>query len=566
MIKITQNYRMNEPLSIYETQEKEEEGIIYNQTFEGPLCIEINMPNSEGDEISRNDFTSISSIPTKIVNMHQLKEPSLEDNAANLKEGHIPKLLSEEEYTEFEKEYLIERHKSSSNPDYNEQIKLDKKKKINDGSKSSIEFDITKKILERYQLVCLKGSLYLYEENKGCYFELQDYEIRTLVRTGWSAKIEALLSKSRVDDIIDRLKSYAEIQISEDDFDLYPQLINFNNCVIDVETLQTLKHSSKYRFTSFINANYFEKVENGENFLRFIDQCTNGDENMIRQIQEVIGYTIGNYTNAKKMFVLIGKPHTGKSTILELLTEIIGESYTSNVPLHELSGRFSLADLFKKKLNVCGELNDGILKNINVIKSITGNDRLRADLKYRDPINFINKAKVMMAGNVMPQIQTIDNTSAFTDRILFLVFKNTIPADKRDYSLKEKLILEKDFIVQWAIEGLYRLLLNNFVFTESLDSIEFKNQYQEDIGNIMDFINVMCKIDPKNGDLKVHKRDLYTAYLSYGRDNCHNILNKKEFFNEIKKLPVKPAKFRYKKSSPLDGFLGIALNEGHSLY
>ncbi|RLQ93633.1 DNA primase family protein [Falsibacillus albus] len=430
-----------------------------------------------------------------------------------------------------------------------------------DSNNKNIEYDIYSKILNKYTLKCLKGSLYLYNNSKGCFFELEEYQIRTLVRSGWSDKVERLLSKGRVDDIIDRLKSSEAIQIQEDDLDPYAYLINFNNCVLDLRTGRELNHSPTYRFTSFINSNYTTHRTEGKHFLQFIHQCTRGDEQKTMQIQELIGYAISNFTNAKKWFALIGAPHSGKSTILEVLTEIIGEDYTSNVPLHELSGRFSLSDLFKKKLNVCGELNDNALKNINTIKALIGNDRLRADIKYKSAINFINKAKIIMAGNAMPQLQTLDNTTAFTDRILFVVFNNTIPEGKRDYKLKEKLLSEKDYIVQWAVEGLERLINNNFIFTECLDSIEFKKQYQNEMSNINDFITVMCELEPNNDECRVHKRDLYSAYINYARDNCHNMLSKKDFFNEIKKLPIRQSKFRLRKSTPLDGFTGIALKQ-----
>lgn len=423
----------------------------------------------------------------------------------------------------------------------------------------NIEHFISSKIIEQHNLLCLKGSLYLYNSSKGHFFELEEFQIRTLVRTGWSTKVAGLLSKSRVDDIVDRLRTSAEIQIEEDYLDSYSNLINFNDCVLDTNTDSVLKHSPKYYFTNFINANFCNKESKGQNFMRFINQCTQGDEKKSEQLQELFGYVISNYSNAKRWFVLIGQPHSGKSTILELLTDIIGDDYTSNVPLHELGGKFALADLFMKKMNVCGELKDGVLNNISTIKAVTGNDRLRADRKYKVPIHFVNRAKIIMAGNSMFQLKTLDNTSAFIDRILFIVFNSSIPENKRDYKLKEKLLLEKDFIVRWAVEGLKRLKRNNFSFTECRDSIDFKKQYQDEMSNLTDFIDSECILSPNNERYRVHKRDLYDAYINYSRENCQNILGKKEFFNEIKKLQVKQSKFRFKKSNPLDGYVGITL-------
>lgn len=504
---------------------------------------------------------SFNAVPDDYLKNHEINNDGRERICLqNLKYGEVDKNFLLENSLDTEQSKVLEEvfienvttkiHETSSKEEHQKNL-----------TTKNIEYDIYSKILKKYTLKCLKGSLYLYNNENGCFFELEEQPIRILVRNGWSDRVARLLSKGRVDDIIDRLKSNAEIQVKEDDFDPHSNLINFKDCVLDLKTGKILDHSSKYSFTNFINANFNTNTSKGKHFLHFINQCTDGNHQKLMQIQELIGYTISNYTNAKKWFALIGAPHTGKSTLLEVLTEIIGEDYTSNVPLHELSGRFSLSDLFKKKLNVSGELNDKALKNANIIKAITGNDRLRAEVKFKSPINFINKAKVIMAGNTMPQLETLDNTSAFVDRILFVVFKNTIPEGKRDYKLKEKLLSEKDYIVQWAIEGLERLITNNFVFTECRDSIEFKKQYHNDMNNINDFINVMCTLDPYNKECRIHRRDLYEAYKNYGRDNCHNILNRKDFFNEIKKMPVKERKFRLRKSNPLDGYVGITLKE-----
>lgn len=520
----------------------------------------------ELSDLSKNKIFSkvtFKDIPADYLRNNEISfEPPGRIQLLNLEYGELDDLFLEDNTCEEENRKVLEVvSKENTTEKVNINVKDFKVQPQKDSNNKNIEFDIYSKILKRYNLKCLKDTLYLYNTEKGCFFELEDYQIRTLVRSGWSDKIERLLSKGTVDGIIDRLKSSEAIQIIEDDLDNYSHLINFNDCVLNIKKDRVLSHSPKYSFTSFINANYERQQPNGLHFLNFINQCTEGAEDKMRQIQELLGYSISNYTNAKKWFVLIGAPHTGKSTLLELLTEIIGIDYTSNVPLHELSKKFALSDLYKKKLNVCGELNDNALKNIDIIKSLTGSDRVRGDVKYKSAINFVNRCKVIMAGNAMPKLQTLDDTTAFIDRIVFVIFNNTIPESERDYKLKDKLLSEKDFIVQWAIKGLKRLIKNNFVFTECRDSIEFKNQYKNEMNNINDFVNIMCKLEPYNDHCRAHKRDLYSAYLKYGRDNCQTILSKKEFFSELKKLPVKQAKFRLNKSTPLDGYTGIMLKQ-----
>ncbi len=94
----------------------------------------------------------------------------------------------------------------------------------------------------------------------------------------------------------------------------------------------------------------------------------------------------------KKWFIFfVGKPNSGKSTLLDLITEIVGKKYTSAVPLHKLHERFAVANLFgKKKLNVSGELNDSEIKDNSMIKILTGGgDEVAAEFKGQDFFLFL---------------------------------------------------------------------------------------------------------------------------------------------------------------------------------
>lgn len=99
------------------------------------------------------------------------------------------------------------------------------------------------------------------------------------------------------------------------------------------------------------------------------------------------------------------------------------------------------AELFKSKLNISAEMDEnGSIKATDVIKTLTGSDLLTAEKKGKDPFQFYGKTKLVAAGNYMPLLNKLDGTSAFTDRILFLMFNNTIPEEKRDKSLMDKLM------------------------------------------------------------------------------------------------------------------------------
>ncbi|AXM88925.1 hypothetical protein B379_07095 [Anoxybacillus ayderensis G10] len=504
-----------------------------------------------------NKNTNLPDFSYHSVSQNHVEERDVENN-----DNYI-NILNHMEYGNIPEDFLIN-HRIQ---DVQYEIKSEednKKKFVNENKKQkscNIDYEVYKQLLERYIFKCHEGMMYLYDEENGCFRELSDNKLRVIIRSKWPAGIEQLLNKRKVEDIIDRLKSNEEIQMNEDQFDKYTHLINFKNCVVDVLSGKILPHSPKYCFKSFINAQYDLNTSKGETFIKFIRQCTENNKHKMKLIQEILGYVISNYTTAKKFFVFIGQPHSGKSTLLDVLKEIVGKEYTTAIPIHQLGERFMKAKLFQAKLNISGEMTDGELKNLDTLKAITGNDDIIAENKGKDPFTFKCKAKLIFAGNHMPRLYKLDSTSAFFDRIIFVLFNNSVPEHERDYRLKEKLLAERDYIVVWAVQGLKRLIKNNFVFTECEESRRFKNQYIKEVNTVLDFIETRCILDVHDSKIRIHKRDLYEAYINYCKDNCVKALDKYEFFTEIKKFPVEARKFRYNGSTPLEGFIGISLKE-----
>jgi len=432
---------------------------------------------------------------------------------------------------------------------------------IDKDHKGNIEYQVYKKLLNRHNFKVHNEDVYVYIEDLGYFKKLTINELKILIRNGWNERIEMQLNKYKVDDIIDRIKGNKTLQIDSESFDKNDNLINFKNKVYCIGNDELFNHSPKYNFKSFIDANYNLEMKDkkGKVFRKFIEQCTEGDKKKTKLLQEICGYTFSNYSNAKKFFVFIGKPHTGKSTLLDILKDIIGSEYTSAIPLHKLGDRFMTANLFEAKLNISGELNEGELKGLNTIKSLTGNDDLIAERKGKDPFVFKNRSKLIFAGNHMPLLKRLDSTSAFFDRIIFVTFNNTISEDQRDLNLKEKLLDEKDYIVYWAMKGLRRLIENNFIFTNCSESTDFKNQYIQDVNTAISFIETCCEVNKNDKSLRSHKKDLYNSYYKYCNANCLTPLSKTEFFNQIKTMSFEKKKFRINNSSPLEGYIGISI-------
>lgn len=100
---------------------------------------------------------------------------------------------------------------------------------------------------------------------------------------------------------------------------------------------------------------------------------------------------------------------TGKSTLLEILTKIVGPSFTSNVLLDQFDNRFIFSNMLGKYLNI-GDDNgkNDELSNVGTLKSIITGNRITIDRKNISPIEVRIFAKQLFATNILPYIDFTD--------------------------------------------------------------------------------------------------------------------------------------------------------------
>jgi putative DNA primase/helicase len=69
----------------------------------------------------------------------------------------------------------------------------------------------------------------------------------------------------------------------------------------------------------------------------------------------------------------------------------------------------------------------------------------------QDFFEFFPQFKLVMAGNHKPAIRNIDE--AMKRRLHLIPFTITVPPERRDKHLQQKLLAERDGILAWAVQG-----------------------------------------------------------------------------------------------------------------
>ncbi len=145
---------------------------------------------------------------------------------------------------------------------------------------------------------------------------------------------------------------------------------------------------------------------------------------------------------------------------------------------------------------------------------LTGEDKITAAKKHEHPISFNCTTKLIFSCNNIPP--TSNKDSAFYRRWIILPFQKQTPEDEIDKTLKNKLAKEFPGILNWALEGLSRLLENQ-KFSYWMDEKEVKDLYERSSDSIQSFIYNNIDIEDSEGVMK--KREVYKEYQQYCQQN-----------------------------------------------
>ncbi len=131
-------------------------------------------------------------------------------------------------------------------------------------------------------------------------------------------------------------------------------------------------------------------------------------------------------TDSKEIGVKEGG--NGKSQVFKLLTQVFaseqGIPHNSAITLEQLSSNsnnnFLLSELRGKYANFNADSNSNYLKDTAILKSLTGGDEIRSDVKYSNSITFNTYAKLYFGINELPNYS--DHSDGFQDRLAIVAF------------------------------------------------------------------------------------------------------------------------------------------------
>ena len=371
--------------------------------------------------------------------------------------------------------------------------------------------------LAKYPMKCIRDRLFTVDgavEDERQISQLILQEISGCVTTNLAKRVSNLLASIK-------LLAYSPPLPIEDD------RIHVANGTLFVDGRFT---PEKAYCNNRLTVNYYPDAPLPEKWLRFLSELLHPED--IPTLQEYLGYCLLPTTKGQKMLMLIGKGGEGKSRIGLVMRSIFGDSMNTTSIQKVEQNRFSRADLESKLLMVDDDMDMSALPKTNYIKSIVTSE-CKMDMERKGVQSYQSQLYVrfLCFGNgALAALH--DRSDGFFRRQIVLTTKDKSTGRSDDPFLSDKLIAEREGIFLWCLEGLHRLLVNNYRFTISDRARENISVVVREANNIVDFLASAGYVQFK-ADSEAATRDLYATYKVWCEDNAENPLSPKSFSSFI---------------------------------
>ncbi|MFC7924770.1 DNA primase family protein [Streptomyces cinereoruber] len=242
-----------------------------------------------------------------------------------------------------------------------------------------------------------------------------------------------------------------------------------------------------------------------------------------RFLHLLLGYSITGDVGAQVLPFLFGSGANGKSVLLDVMTQIMGD-YANAAPPGFLmeKGKFSehsteLTELHGRRIVVCSELKPTDKFNEARVKLLTGGDQITARRMRQDFFTFSPTHKLWLLGNHRPEVGT--GGYAFWRRMRLIPFERKVPNERKIDNLAAELVeSEGPGILHWLIVGARQYLATRDPLTGP-DAVRLATAaYETTEDHIGRFLSERCTRGTggrPNPDLRVEQKLLFEAYSEW---------------------------------------------------
>ncbi|GGW65585.1 putative DNA primase/helicase [Winogradskyella epiphytica] len=272
-------------------------------------------------------------------------------------------------------------------------------------------------------------------------------------------------------------------------------------------------------------------------FKAYLDEVL-PDKERQNVLAEFLGFLFikhnSNRLKEEKALILYGGGANGKSVFFQVVSALLGDENTSNYSLQSLTNEngYFRAKIANKLVNYASEIN-GKLES-SIFKQLVSGEPVEARLPYGEPFTLKQYAKLIFNCNDLPK--EVEQTNAYFRRFLIIPFDVTIPPERQDKNLHNKIIeTELSGVFNWVLEGLNRLLEQKG-FSKCTAAEEAVADYKKQSDSVKMFIDENDYVVSPNEYTLI--KELYPHYRQYCYEDGFKPVSKVNFSKRLKNYKI----------------------------
>lgn len=353
---------------------------------------------------------------------------------------------------------------------------------------------------------------------------------------------------------IEETKHLDGIHIAAGIMDKPQNAFNAKNCVINLQKGTVSEHQRGFMLSQLGGVSY-DNTAKCPKWLTFLEDITDGDKELQLFLQRMVGYSLTGSTKEQCVFFLYGNGSNGKSTFVDVMSELMGEYASSCQPETVMmrdknsAARTDIARLRGCRMVSTYEPNEGSKLDEGIVKQLTGGDKVVARFLYGKEFEFKPEFKILMATNYKPSIKGTDN--GIWRRVKLIPFTVSISEDKKDKDLPVKLRNELPGILNWALEGSVGWYKEGLPPCKVIDAAV--KEYRHEMDKFEQFADD-C-LHPVEGG-SIQSSVLYKCYVAWCTDQGDRYpTSAAKFSGEMKK------RFTLRKTNAFNEYVGVTFSD-----
>ncbi len=255
------------------------------------------------------------------------------------------------------------------------------------------------------------------------------------------------------------------LTLDSEALDRDPWALNCENGTVDLRTGVLRRHDPAEYITKLVPLVY-DRGAQCPTWERALSEILGGNRGVVEYLQRWFGYCLTGKTTEQAFVVHWGPGGNGKSVVLEMMAETMGDYAGTAAPGLLVASRgdrhpTEIAALFGRRMVTAHESGEGVVLREDFVKQATGGDKLTARYMREDFFEFAPTHKIQLLTNHKPAVKGQD--AGIWRRVQLVPYGVRFGSEEqvragthdavRDLELMERLRGELAGVLAWRVRG-----------------------------------------------------------------------------------------------------------------